>query len=312
MSVIYIKNYSRKNKGRIYLIVFELIAIILLLTGAGRISQSKKTLIAQTSQSQPVVLGESTKVSITPTNSPLPSPIPTQITLPSPTLTITPTITPIQVLAKKTYSIAIIGDSMVDTMGERLEYLEKELKKQYPKNDFQLYNYGIGSETVEMGINRLDKEFKYQDRKYTSLTNLKPDILIVASFAYNPFFPYDRNKHWLLLASLIEKAKKISPQIYTLAEIAPLGKNFGKGPGGVNWSEDTAFTHAKRIIEQLENMVGLSSNLNVPLIDAFHLSQNGNSEFGKQQYVNSNDGIHPSVAGHEFMAEQIVKKLKFD
>lgn len=315
MGVIYLKNYPTKKKlngpfANALLIFSEIILIVFLFNFASGISQEeKKTPLALKQNSSPVVLGEKTEI-ITPSPSPIPTLIPTSTPFPLPTIAITPTQIPTPSPAKKEYSIAIIGDSMVDTMGERLEYLEKELKNRYPQTNFTLYNYGIGSETVEMGINRLDKEFRYQDRSYTSLTNLKPDILIVASFAYNPFFPYDRNRHWLMLASLIEKAKTLSPQIYTLAEIAPLGKNFGQGPNGVNWSEDTALTHAQRIIEQLENIVGLSNNLNVKLIDAFHPSQNGSSKFGKQQYVNSSDGIHPSVAGHQFMAEKIAGTIE--
>lgn len=314
MGTIYIKNYpsrkqhpnSQTTKNSFYLIFFEIITILLLTSFLYRSSQPKKILTAvpAPAASAATVLGESTQITstptiLTPTNLPLPSPLPTQ--------QITPTKIPIPTLPKSEYSIAIIGDSMVDTMGERLEYLEKELKKKYPQTNFKLYNYGIGSETVEMGLNRLDKEFNYQDRHYPALSQVKPDILIVASFAYNPFFPYDRNKHWLLLASLIEKAKTISPQVYTLAEIAPVGSKFGQGPHGVNWSQDTALTHSNRIIEQLENIIGLSRNLNVTLIDAFYPSQNSNSAYGKKEYVNSDDGIHPSVTGHQFMAEKIVQ-----
>ena len=319
MRIIYLKNYRTKKSlnnfpKNVSLILLEVIVIVFLLNLASGFSKrDKNTLIAVSKNSAPVVLGEKTEI-VSPSPSPLPSPIPTIVLTVSltPTLTLTPTKIPLPQPKKKDYSIAIIGDSMVDTMGERLEYLEKELKSRYPQTNFTLYNYGIGSETVEMGINRLDKEFKYQDRKYVSLTSLKPDILIVASFAYNPFFPYDRNRHWLMLANLIEKAKTISPHIYTLAEIAPLGKNFGQGPNGVNWSEDTSITHANRIIEQLENIIGLSSNLNVKLIDAFHPSQKGNSAYGKPEYVNTSDGIHPSVTGHQFMASKIAEILKLE
>ena len=50
---------------------------------------------------------------------------------PTSMLTFTPTPSPI-VLRKSLYTIAIFGDSMVDTMGENLEYLQKILSHKYP------------------------------------------------------------------------------------------------------------------------------------------------------------------------------------
>ena len=229
----------------------------------------------------------------------------------SPTVTATPSLPPAQVdnqvsysiPKKQSYTIAIIGDSMVDTMGERLEYLEHVLTKRYPRTDFHLYNYGKGAQNVEDGLARFDSDFNYSDRHYPSLPQLHPDILIVGSFAYNPFSPYDRNQHWVSLTTMVEKAKGVASQVYMLAEIAPLRSDFGKGPGGVNWDSDTAYVHSGHIIEQLENAVGLSKDLGVPIIDAFHPSG------GNRAYVNSNDGIHASVSGHEFTAGIIASRL---
>lgn len=265
-----------------------------------KVSSSETTIISPLSQNTTSVLGV--------TQEPTPTITPT---LPPPTPTLTPTPTVIA-LPKRAYSIAILGDSMVDTMGERLEYLEHSLKRRYPTTEFSLYNYGRGAETVAVGLARLHSEFNYQDRHYPPLSELRPDILIIGSFAYNPFTPYDRDKHWLTLAQLVNEAKRISPQVYLLAEIAPLRNDFGKGVNGVNWESDTAYQHSARIIEQLENTVGLSRSLPVPLIDAFTPSQINGEKEGKRTLVNSHDGIHPSVAGHEFIAEIITNTLKFE
>ncbi len=214
-----------------------------------------------------------------------------------------------QTAAKSDYSIVVYGDSMVDTMGERLEYLEHALKRKYPNVNFTLYNFGKGAENVEMGLNRFGSELHYQDRNYPNLYNIKPDIIIVGSFAYNPFTPYDRDRHWLGLTKLILKAKELTTNSYILAEIAPLRKDFGKGPNGVNWEEQTNYEHSGRIIEQLENAVGLSKALNIPLIDSFNPSL-ATADEGKRIYVNPGDGIHPNVAGHEFMAEKIADVMQ--
>lgn len=228
---------------------------------------------------------------------------------PSPTQAITPTVK----LKKESYTIAIIGDSMVDTMGERLEYLEHALTKKYPGTHFKLYNYGRGAENVEDGYSRLENPFKYQDRDYSPLREIKADIIIVGSYAYNPFAPYDRDRHWLGLTRLVKDIAQMAPQVYMLAEIAPLRTQFGKGPNGVNWDQQTAYDHSGKIIQQLENAVGLSSALKVPLVNAFtpSLSQSSQKE-GKSTLVNPSDGIHPSIEGHDFTARIIVEALKIE
>ena len=244
-----------------------------------------------------------------PTNVP---PTSTQARPESPTpslriLTPTPTITPVlsKTTSKKSYTIAVFGDSMVDTMGELLEYLEHSLKRTYPLTNFGLFNYGVGAQNVELGLNRFGNELHYQTRNYPPLPTLKPDIIIVGSFAYNPFTPHDRDKHWLTLTKLVEEARRVTPNVYILAEIAPLRGDFGKGPNGVNWETDTVYQHSGRIIEQLQNAVGIGKTLNVPVIDAFGKTFNPATKEGVRKYVNSADGIHPSIEGHEFTADLI-------
>lgn len=232
---------------------------------------------------------------------------PTATPLPSPTVPL-PSPTPAK-LPKDVYTIAIIGDSMVDTMGDKLMYLSDALKEKYPDTKFNLYNYGKGGSNVEDAVKWLGEDFHYKDRNYPLLYQTNPDIIIVGSFAYNPFSPYDRDRHWLGLTHLVQEVQKITPEVYMLAEIAPLSGDFGRGPSGVNWDTIDAIVQAKHIREQLENAIGLSKTLNVPLIDAFTDSQKDGKV--KKEYVDESDGIHPSAEGHEFIAHQIVEALKF-
>lgn len=244
-----------------------------------------------------------------------PSPSVTPLPTPTPTMEFVgneKTFVPIPTIAKqeKAIKLAVFGDSMVDTMGERLEYLEKSLKTRFPQLQFELYNYGMGSQNAEEGFQRLKKPFTYQTRSYPSLSDLHPDILIIGSFAYNPFFPYDRDRHWLALTKIIEEAEKISSNVYILAEIAPQKSSFGRGPNGVNWEADTSYEHATHIVEQLENAVGLSKTLRVSLINVFQQSQINSQKEGRKEYINSDDGIHPSVRGHELMANMIASNIE--
>ncbi|MBI3366143.1 SGNH/GDSL hydrolase family protein [Candidatus Roizmanbacteria bacterium] len=291
---------------KIELLVLPIVLLMFTFMFYPMFSNAKSNELAQSPINNQQVLGTITEV--------VPSSIPTLIPSSTPTPTLSPTPTPIpepttipsKSHVKNSYTIAVYGDSMVDTMGERLEYLEHSLKRLYPSVNFTLYNYGKGSENVEMGLGRWNSRLDYQDRHYPSIVEVRPDIIIMGSFAYNPFYPYERDRHWVGLTKIVEEAKSNGSQIYMLAEIAPLRRNFGKGPNGVNWDENTAYIHSGHIIEQLENAVGLAKTLNIPLIDVFHPSG------GNGSYVNPSDGIHPSVAGHEFTANIIANTISLN
>ena len=95
---------------------------------------------------------------------------------------------------------------MVDTMGENMEYLGESLQTVYPQTKFNLYNYGIGGQNVKQGLDRFNQPFSYQTRNYPPIIGINADIIIVASFAYNPFSPHNRDQHWLTLTELVNQA----------------------------------------------------------------------------------------------------------
>lgn len=212
---------------------------------------------------------------------------------------------------KQRYVIAAFGDSMVDTMGDSLDYLKKALQEKYPHTEFVMYNYGVGSENVEEAIDRLDKPFHNGNRDYAPLKDLSPDILILGSFAYNPLVTEDKNLYWSKLAELISNVKKITQNVYLLAEIGPLYNGFGRGPGGVNWPEDKAREQSQKIKKNLEDAIGLARATNTNLIDTYTPSLRS-SGLVNPKYVNSHDNIHPSIVGHTFMARIIADTLKLN
>jgi len=226
---------------------------------------------------------------------------------PSPKMISSPSPTPSPKLSKSTYTIALYGDSMIDTMGENLDYLDKALKAKYPQTNFQLYNYGIGSQNVEEGLARFENNFSYQSRNYPPIGQIKPDVIILGSFAYNVFPQHDKIRHYQKLSELINRAKQVTPNVYLLVEIAPLKTGFGRGEGGVNWPQDVSYNHALKIIDQLENGISLASQ--VEMINAYKLSRNDRN-FGNPVYVSGHDGIHPSVEGHVLMANLISRTIK--
>lgn len=229
-----------------------------------------------------------------------PTPIPSPLT--------SPKTTPPPTLPKSAYTIVLFGDSMIDTMGENLEYLTKSLAAKYPKTSFNLYNFGIGSQNVKEGFERFNTPLKYKERNSPKVADLKPDIIILGSFSYNPFSPHDIQKHREYLNLLTQEAQKTNAKVFQLAEIAPIYNDFGKGPGGVNWPPADAQSQAGKIADQLESTVALAKSKNIPLINAFNASQTG-GRYGTRIYVSTHDGIHPSVEGHVFMANLIANTL---
>lgn len=237
------------------------------------------------------------------------SPSPTQQVLSQATESYTEeNISPTPKLSKQSYTIAVYGDSMIDTMGDGLPYLDKALSEKYPGVKFTLYNYGIGAQNVSDGYARFQSPYVYKERNYPPITQIGADVIILGTFAYNPFSSHDRNRHYREYSQLVEQAKQTSSSIYILVEIAPLGNTFGKGKNGINWPPDLARTQALHIIEQLENGISVGKTQGVPVIDTFHMTQLS-GQFGEASYVNPDDGIHPSVAGHTFIAEQIVEAI---
>jgi len=212
---------------------------------------------------------------------------------------------------KQSYTIALFGDSMVETMGDSGEYLKEELIKKYPNTRFAIYNYGIGSENVEEATQRLDQPYNESTKHYSPLKELSPDILLLGSFAYNPITTENPDLYWSKLAELISNVKKITQNVYLLAEIGPLYYGFGSGPGGVNWPEDKAREQSQKIKKNLENAMGLARITDTNLIDAYTPSLK-KSGIVDPKYVSTHDHIHPSIEGHTFMAKIIADTLKLD
>ncbi len=207
-------------------------------------------------------------------------------------------------------TIAVLGDSMVDTMGEHLPYLDRALKEYYPNYFFNLLNYGAGATNIEYGIYRLTNDHQYLDEPVPSLISTNPDIVIVESFAYNPWGgeKSDLDRHWLAMAKVVDILKaQTKAKILFLSTIAPNKANFGAGPAGVNWGKDQAWEHAEKISKYLENTLAFASSQNISVVDAYHPSIVGGH--GNLELINPGDHIHPSVAGCQFVADLIAKKL---
>ncbi|MEK7801003.1 MAG: hypothetical protein AAB276_00990, partial [Pseudomonadota bacterium] len=107
---------------------------------------------------------------------------------------------------KNAYTIALLGDSMVDTLGPDGGGLDKKLRALYPGTTFTIINHGVGAENIDSGLRRLTNGYSYLGTGRNSVISERPDIIVIESFGYNPYPLPDitdaLNKHWLQLAHM--------------------------------------------------------------------------------------------------------------
>lgn len=214
-------------------------------------------------------------------------------------------------LKKSGYTIALLGDSMIDTLGSDLPELRTTLRELYPGVNFRLLNYGVGATNLDYGIERLTNGYTYLGRNFPSLISQNPDLLIIESFGYNPL-SLDRdtiNDHWLKLVEAVNLIKQQLPQtkIVITSTIAPNAQTFGNG-AGLAFSGRDKESRVAVIKSYLENAIRFAKSQKLPFADAFHpsLDSNGN---GKLSYINPVDNIHYSAAGRQFFSQKIAEAI---
>jgi hypothetical protein len=230
------------------------------------------------------------------------NPAPTSILLP-----LSPTPSPIlpRETRQKEMTIAIIGDSMVDTLGPDFAELKTLLAVTYPRTSFTILNYGVGGTNIDYGINRLTNAYDYLGIRHPSLVSQNPDLTIVESFGYNPY-SYDIgaiDAHWMAMAKIVDilKANVPNSKIAIAATIAPSALVFGDGAPSIAFSPDDKWRHVNIVKQYLDSTVKFAQSQHIPLIDAYHpsLKSDGNGDI---RYINAGDHIHYSPLGRAFVA----------
>jgi lysophospholipase L1-like esterase len=223
----------------------------------------------------------------------------------------TPGPTPI-LFKKQSYTIALLGDSMIDTLGTGVPALQTVLKTMYPRTPFTLLNYGTGGTNIDYGIERITNSYTYLGNTIPSLVSRHPDIVVIESFAYNPF-PDARgeDRYRMGLANIVDTIHEYLPdaKIIIAATIAPNSFVFGDGAPGIAFSRKEKILRTTTIKQYLEDAVVFAAFRHLPLADAYHASLDGNGE-GKLIYINNGDHIHYSDSGRELFAKIVANTLK--
>lgn len=210
-----------------------------------------------------------------------------------------------------TYTIALLGDSMIDVMQPELPQLASALQKYYPHAQFRLINYGVGASNIEYGLTRLTHGYTYLGRNYSSLLSQNPDIIVVESFAYNHWENSQSglDRQWLALANIVATIKSQSQaKIVLAATIGPDETTLCDGIDGISLPPDQKHEKAQAIRAYLQNLINFGHSQGYPLADAYHASFNSNGN-GKAIYVNAGDHLHPSGPGGELFAQKIAEAI---
>lgn len=223
----------------------------------------------------------------------------------------TPQETPQELPRSSSYTIALLGDSMIDVMQPELPQLKSALQALYPQTEFKLINYGVGASDIESGLKRLTSGYNYLGKSFSSLLSQNPDIIVVESFAYNHWDNDQGNldRQWLTIAKIIDTIKNQSQaKIVLAATIGPDQTTLCDGIEGISLTPEQKWEKAQTIRAYLQNLVNFATSQGYPLADAYHasLDKQGN---GKAIYVNSQDHLHPSGPGGELLAKKIAEAI---
>jgi len=224
-----------------------------------------------------------------------------------------PTPTPKTYVSKKGhYTIALLGDSMIDTLGVGIPNLKTDLTALFPATTFTLLNFGVGGTNIDYGLTRLTNGYTYLNTSYPSVISTNPDIVVVESFAYNPY-SFDSGaleKHWTQLATIVDMLRNNLPgaKIIIAATIAPNSKTFGDGAPGISLSAEEKIAKTTTIKQYLHSTVQFAKSSHLPLVDAYDATLDGNGD-GLLKYINPGDHIHYSQTGRVFFTQKIADTI---
>ncbi len=209
------------------------------------------------------------------------------------------------------YTIAVLGDSMVDVLGPEMLRLADALKRYYPNAQFKLLNYGVGATDLEYGLSRLTSGYTYLDRSFPPLLSQNPDIIVVESFAYNHWgnTQSELDHYWIALADMVNMIKKQNKaKIVLAATIGPDSTTLCDGIEGIHLSPDQKWDKASTIKAYLENLINFAVSGGYPLADAYHPSLDKNGD-GRPIFINQGDHLHPSDEGAILFSQKIVEAI---
>ncbi len=236
------------------------------------------------------------------------TPSPTPTTSPAPQVLGDTTSIP---STKQVVKIALLGDSMIDTLGSGAPSLASALAPYLPNYQLNILNYGYGASNIEYAQTRLISDYDYNNQHVPSLISQSPDVIVIESFAYNNFgnTPQGLSRQQTALTNIVNTIKQKLPncKIIIAATIAPNATIFGNGITGLNLTSTEKIEKTATIKLYLNNAIKFATTKNIPLADAYHPSLiNGD---GNPDYISTKDHLHPSLIGANFFSTILAKTI---
>jgi lysophospholipase L1-like esterase len=225
-----------------------------------------------------------------------------------------PTNLPRTVKPTDAYTIILVGDSMTDFLGENPTQFRKYLKQHYcdenciPKGKvFGIFNLGYGSTNILSVQDRLENDTFYLGKQNQAILKREFDLILIESFGNNPLSEYPLEEGLKKQTEALDKAvrtiHKAKPNsvIAFMSTVAPIRNRYAEGSTVLSpevrrqWADERA--------AYIKNHIKFAQDHNIPLLDLYTKSLN-NGE-GTMDYINSNDFIHPSVTGIDFISKEM-------
>lgn len=208
-------------------------------------------------------------------------------------------------------TIAVLGDSMIDTLGPNIPQLQKALVHYYPNKKIKILNYGAAATTIEYALFRLTNNYQYLNKNVPSLISQSPDVVIIESFAYNNFgntqSGFDKQSGFI--TNIISKIHDQLPKTNLLltSTFAPNSLIFANSPSEIKFNALEKIERTTTIKNYLQNFINYAKDHHIPYADAYHPSLIKNE--GNRNFINYKDNIHPSIYGGEFFCDTLAKAL---
>lgn len=221
----------------------------------------------------------------------------------------TPTPTASIIKSNQTYKLALVGDSMIDTLSENI--CQKSFASYFPGARFDLLKYGYGSTTIESALKRLTETTVYLGKNNSPILSQKPNLIVIESFAYNNYGNSESgiNRYRQALRDILKTINDQSPKtkIVLAATIAPNSISFGNGLKDTHFSALEKIEKTSTIKLYLQNIINFGSENNLPVANAYQPSL-FNQE-GLESLISSGDHLHPSPLGTQLFCDTLAKTI---
>ena len=203
--------------------------------------------------------------------------------------------------------IALLGDSMIDTLD--LNLCQKSFNRYFPHKKIEFLKYGYGATNIDTAPERLTQNTTYLDQNNPSILSLNPDIIVVESFAYNNFGNTSTgiDRHTEKFKEIVKIIQENNPETKILlsATIAPNSLVYAQGIKNLKLTSLDRIERTSTIKLYLENTINFAQKNNLPLADTYHQSLMNNN--GILELIDPSSYIHPSPLGIELYCDSLAK-----